>query len=168
MLRRVYFLFPERRQVEKAVTELVGIGIERWRMHTIAREDVDISGLPEATVRQRTDFGAKLEEFGWHLNLAAFFFALLLFLVSLFVGAWYWSLGCLLVMAGTFFAGNYFASYVPHMHLNAFEPALRHGEILLMVDVPRWRVSDVYAEVRKHHPEAEGDGVGWALDGLRI
>jgi hypothetical protein len=46
--------------------------------------------------------------------------------------------------------------------------AMRHGELLLMVDVPVWRVERVEALVHKHHPEAVVGGVGWHIDALHI
>jgi hypothetical protein len=54
------------------------------------------------------------------------------------------------------------------VHLGEFRDALAHGEVLLMVDVPRGRVSEVEDRVHRHHPEATVGGVGWSADMLRV
>jgi hypothetical protein len=168
MLRRLYYIFPIRKQVESAVEELKDLGIDQKRMHTIAREDIDISELPPATVRQRSDFGARLEVWMWDLNLLLFFTAAGALVFTLFFSLWYWGLGLALVMAASFLLGNHFATHIPKMHLSGLRAALNHGEILLLVDVPRWHVREVEATVLRHHPEAGIGGVGWTLEALHI
>ncbi len=87
MLRRVYLLFPGRKFAERAVVDLTGMGVARRHIHTIARQDVDIEGLPEASVRQRSDFAARLEQWFWDLNLLLFFAALLVLVAAAFSGS---------------------------------------------------------------------------------
>jgi len=45
-----------------------------------------------------------------------------------------------------------------------FHEALRHGELLLMVDVSRDCVEDVEELMRRRHPEAVAGGSGWTPD----
>ncbi|RLJ19210.1 hypothetical protein DJ031_09265 [bacterium endosymbiont of Escarpia laminata] len=168
MLRRIYLLFPQRYHVEQALPDLQRLGVDRRHMHAVAREGIDISGLPEASVRQRTDFGARLERALWNLNLLTFFLALILLIGSLFVGLLGWALLNGLVMSATYLAGSYFVRHVPHAHMDECRSALKHGEILLMVDVPRWRVSEIGREIRRLHPEAEIGAVGWTVEALQI
>ncbi len=166
MLRRIYILFPEKHHVETAVGDLKSLNIDIRHMHAIARRGVDLKGLPEASVRQRTDQGAKLEQLFWNLNLMLFALFLGLLVLSLLVGAWGWSVASLLVMLVSCLGGYYFASHIPHAHLEGFRSALRHGEILLLVDVPRWKLHLVDSVIRKDHPEATCDAVGWASEML--
>lgn len=168
MLRRLYLLFPKKSHIEHAVQELQDIGINTERMHTIARDDVDISGLPTATKHQKGDFSATLEHVIWNLNLALFFIAMAFFIYAVFQSSWIVGLFSLFIMAGTLYMGNYFVSHVPHMHLDQFQGALAHKEILLMVDVPHWRIRHVDKLIRKRHPEGNLDGVGWAVEAFGI
>lgn len=46
------------------------------------------------------------------------------------------------------------AGDVPNTQLAAFETAIRSGDILVMVDVPKRRVDEITELVRSHHPEA--------------
>jgi len=166
MLRRIYLLFPQRRHVEQALPDLRHLGVDWRHMHAIAREDIDISGLPEASARQRTDYGARLERVLWNLNLLTFFLALILFVGSLLAGLMGWALLEGVLMVVTYLAGRYFVRHVPHAHLDECRSALKHGEILLLVDVPRWQVTEIGREVRRLHPEAEIGAVGWTVDAL--
>ena len=168
MLKRLYFLFPEKHQVEQAVRELQNMGIKMGSMHTIAKAGVDINGLPVATDRQKQDFGATLDKFLWNLNLGLFFFAALLLVYAVFQGHWLLAGFNLLVMAGALYVGNYFVVHIPHTHLDQFQGALAHREILLLVDVPRWRMGQVERLIRKRHPESSLDGVGWAMEGYGV
>jgi hypothetical protein len=67
-------------------------------------------------------------------------------------------------MAATFALGEWFIDHVPNIYLTEFRDALAHGEILLMVDVPAWRVKEIEDHIHSHHPEAAVGGVGWTLE----
>ena len=168
ILRRLYLLVPTKPQAEAAVRELMGNHISRHHIHTIAKPGVDIDGLPEATVRQRSDAGARLERWLWDMNLVVFCAALALLAVSLWIANWPWALGALLVAVANVAIGYRFASHLPHTHVEDCSVPLRHGEILLLVDVPRWRIPQVERKLRQSHPEVEIGGVGWGLDALGI
>ena len=43
-----------------------------------------------------------------------------------------------------------------------------HGEVLLMVDVPKRRVFEVEELVHRHYPDATVGGVGWTLEAMDI
>ena len=169
MKRRLYFLLPDTGHTRAVVNDLKVFGINTDTMHTLAKPGVDLSGLPVATNRQRTDSGARLETILWDGNLAIFFIALVALITMAYTGlAWFWLLLPAAVMLVTFVSGVVFTSQVPNVHLSEFLDAMRHGEILLMVDVPVWRVECVEALVHKHHPEAVTGGVGWHIDALHI
>jgi CO/xanthine dehydrogenase FAD-binding subunit len=72
------------------------------------------------------------------------------------------------VMIASFVAGATFAFRLPDMHLNEFRAALRHGEIVLMVDIPRRRVAWIEDVVSRRHPAATAGGAGWTLDAFGI
>ncbi|MES9884170.1 MAG: hypothetical protein ABW185_25265 [Sedimenticola sp.] len=166
MIRRIYILFPNKSLAGKAEAELKEIGVGRGQIHAVARPDIDLTGLPKASFRQQSDFGSKVEDLFWNLNLGLFFLMLGLSAISAFEGAWVAFFSCLVVMLLSYTAGSYFASYIPHAHLRDFHSALDHGEVLLLVDVPKWQLPDVDKEIRKRHPEASCDAVGWMSQAL--
>jgi len=63
-------------------------------MHVIAAKDVDLEGLPVATLKQRADLGARLETIFWDGNLVLFFMALMSLIVLILMNiSWYCPLG---------------------------------------------------------------------------
>ncbi|MES9833918.1 MAG: hypothetical protein ABW139_16905 [Candidatus Thiodiazotropha sp. DIVDIV] len=168
ILRRIYMLVPSRLQAEEVVRDLMLERINRQHIHTVAKSDIDIKGLPEATVRQRSGFAAQLESWFWDMNLVVFFAAFIFMFFALWTSEWWLMLGCMGVMAATLVLGYGFASQIHQAHIDDFDVCLRHGEILLLIDVPRWRVSGVERAIRQKHPEVDLGGVGWGIDALGI
>ena len=169
MKRRLYFLLPDTGHTHTVLNDLEEFGVPTRTMHALARPGTDLGDLPVATGRQRRDSAARLETVLWDGNLAVFFVALAVLIYLAFTGlAWYWMLLPAAVMLMTFLAGVVFTAKVPNVHLSEFQDAMRHGEILLMVDVPVWRVEQVVARVHEHHPDAVIGGVGWHIDALHV
>jgi hypothetical protein len=167
MNRRLYFLLPDVTHARSVVTELLTAGVTTDHVHALSRPAVDLQDLPQASGRQRNDFSARLETVLWNGNLLVFFSALLVMVALAYLQvAWYWLLLPAAVMLTTFLLGEEFTRRIPDVHLSEFRDALRHGEILLMVDVPASKVEHVESVVHKHHPEAVTGGVGWHVDAL--
>ena len=167
MLRRLFFLFSDTKHAQRVVDELGARGVPLRRMHAIAR-NVDLESLPEATERQKRDTKFRLEWFIWNTNLMLFILAMTVFIASLVLGRVIWAALSLFVMLLTFIAGEQFAVKVPDVHLTEFTDALAHGEVLLMVDVPVYRVAEIEGYIRHHYPEAATGGVSWTIDTLGI
>ena len=166
MLHRIYMLFPRRSQAVAVVDELMVMGIAYRNMHTIAGDGIDIRGLPPATVRQRNDYVQVVENVFWRINLAAFLVAFIVLMAASMASSPTVAAVSLAVMLLTFILGYYFASYLPHAHLLECENAIKHGEILLLVDVPKWRVHAVERLIKQKHPEMDVCGQTWVVQGL--
>ena len=168
ILRRLYLLVPGREQAEAAVRDLMAGRVSRQHIHAIAKPGVNLGNLPAATIRQRGDFVAKLERGLWDLNLVVFFAALAVLAAALWSADWGWAIGATLVAAANVYLGYRVAQQVPQTHVEDCQTPLRHGEILLLVDVPRWRITEVERRLRASHPEVEIGGVGWGWDAIGI
>jgi hypothetical protein len=168
MWRRLYFSFPDTEHARQASHELQAAGVKQQQMHAMSRDGGALPGLPPSSEAQQGDRVWFWERLYWNGNLALFGVALLGFVVALFSGAGGWALLSVAVMLVTFLGGNYFASKIPHAHLNEMRESLRHGEVILMVDLPAEQVADVEHKIHRRHPEAGGDVVGWTLPGLGI
>ncbi|HKK07201.1 MAG: hypothetical protein P8009_09245 [Gammaproteobacteria bacterium] len=168
MNRRLFFLFPTAIQVRSVVSELreAGVGVEH--IHAVARKGATVGGLPVATPQQRRDTARRVERWLWRANLGVFALALLLLLGFVVDGHPQWAWVPLLLMLATFVAGERFSTQVPNTHLDEFADALDHGEILVMVDVPKRRVGEIESLIHRRHPEATVGGVGWAVGALGI
>jgi len=169
MKRRLYFLLPDTLHARELVQELQQHGIERRHIHAIAGQGVDPGDLPQATPQQRGDMAARIEQVLWLGNLTVFFMALLLLIImALLQSGWFWLLLPAGIMLVSFLAGLGFTSRVPNVHLAEFRDALRHAEVLLLVDVPIRQVARVEELVHRSHPEAAAGGVGWSLADLPV
>lgn len=167
MLRRLYFLFPDEKHAQIAVDQLVGRNIAKRHMHAIAK-GVELTNLPAATERQKNDTVSRIQQVIWSTNLLLFATAFIMLAASIMTAEWGWSLVCITVMLVTYFSGKYFIEHVPNDHLTEFTNALAHGEILLMVDVPIYRVASITRFVEQLHPEATLDGSSWTIDAFGI
>ncbi|MEW8626840.1 MAG: hypothetical protein AB2551_13875 [Candidatus Thiodiazotropha sp.] len=168
ILRRIYMLVPTRHHAEEVVKDLMFTRVNRQHIHTIAKPGMDLKELPAATIRQRSGFTAQLESWLWDINLLLFFAAIAIMLIGVWAAEWLLVAGCLAAMALSVALGYYFSGQVHQAHIDDFDVPLKHGEILLLVDVPRWRVSQVERTIRQQHPEVELGGVGWGIDALGI
>jgi len=168
MKRRLYFLFSDTGQARTAVADLDGLGVDAGHMHVLARPGTDLSGLPPATERQRRDILKRLEQTLWGGNLVLFGAAFAGLVLAVVFGSVIGMVLAVAVMITSFVSGALFALRMPMVHLDEFHEALRHGELLLMVDVSRDRVEDVEERMRRRHPEAVTGGSGWTPDAFGV
>ena len=161
MRRRLYFLLPDVESARGMLNEMLLARIEVGHVRFLARRGTLAGDLPEAGVLQKTDIvhGAQM---GIALGgvVGALGGALLVFfppeglklqpvtvlisaLVGAFFGAW---------------ASSMAASAVPNTKLKAFHPEIERGKVLMMVDVPMRRVTEISELVAGRHPEAVSGG----------
>lgn len=167
MFLRLYFLLPDENTAVKVVDDLTQAGIDMRNLHAHVKH-ISSSSLPATTRWQQMDLAQSLENVIWRSDLVIFFVALVLFLVTLAMGSWYWSLAAFGIMLVSFFLGERFAEFMPRVHLREFEHALSHGEVLLMVDVPKRDMAVVEERVRHYHPAAIPAGSSWTIHSLGI
>ena len=168
MKRRLYYLLPDAAHARTSVAKLETNGIERKDTHVTAAKGIDLEGLPLASPNQRMDLSARLETIFWDGNLVLFFLALMaLTVLTLMNVSGFWLLVPAIIMLTTFIFRVGFTKYIPNVHLSEFTDALRHQEILLMVDVPVWQVARVETLIHHNHPEAVNGGVGWHINALQ-
>jgi len=161
-MRRIYFLAPNVASARAIVNDLLLARIDERHIHVLARDTVPLEDLPAAGLAQRSDLIPSLERgaaAGGVIGLLAGVAAVTFPPAGLALGG-----GALLGMAllGTGL-GAWISSMIgvgiPNSRLAQFEEAIARGELLLMIDVPRARVEEIEAVIRRHHPEAELEGV---------
>ncbi|MEJ2347170.1 MAG: hypothetical protein P8076_13355 [Gammaproteobacteria bacterium] len=162
MQRRLYFLFPSRSQANRVIEELRQAGIDPSRLHTVAWDRHTRERSRRSLRQTLRDREHQLERWIWNGNLLLFFCALALLLLFAYNDATGWALVMLALMTASFVAGL-LATVLPNAHLDNFVEALNHGDVLLMVDVPKRQVSQIGQRVHHHHPEASVGGVGWTV-----
>lgn len=158
MRRRLYFVLPDVGSAQAIHRELLLAKIEERHMHVMARPDIDLTDLPEASLVQRSDLvhGAQLGAI-----IGAFAGVLLgslaVSLGYIVSGLEVWSVGSVTVGGALIglFASTMVAVNIPNTRLKAFFNQIEQGRLLMMVDVPVEQVEEISAMVKQHHPEAE-------------
>ncbi len=168
MFRRLHFLLPNAKQAQSVVEELLDMGVNSNQIHTHAEHNMPTGSLRPATENQKQDRARHLENVFWNTNLAMFFILMIVMLFALFNSFYLLALGCVAVMMVNFAIGNFFASHIPHMHLDQFKNALSHNELLLMVDIPDDKVAIIEDRIHRHHPAAVEGGSSWAFKGIDL
>lgn len=162
MNRRLYFVLPDVPSAERTMDDLLLARIEARRIHCLARRDIDLGKLPEASFLQKTDtvHGATIGmAIGGIAGVIGGALAVLfppadvpLQLVTVLVTG----------IAGALF-GTWVASMVgtavPNSRLAKFRSDIDNGKILMMVDVPFTRSREVADLVVRRHPEAMSGGM---------
>lgn len=167
MNRRLYFILPDVSTAKAVEKDILIARIEDRRMHFLARRDIDLGDLPEASIVQKSDLthGAFIglitgavtgvvigcllylfDTFGMSLGFTVSFGTILiLFVIGSLMGMW--------------ISGTLIGVSAPNIHLKPFEKAMEAGHILMMVDVPKDRVEEIRSIIKGHFPKAEDFGV---------
>lgn len=168
MFRRLNFLLPNAKSAQAIVNELMDMGINEKQIHAYAEHGLSTEALPLASSNQVNDRASQLEDLFWRGNLLLFCLCLAIFFMTLLNANYLIALACLGVMIVSFALGNFFASHIPHVHLNQLKDALSHNELLLMVDVSDEKLMAVEYKIHRHHPDAVEAGSSWTLKGVDI
>lgn len=163
MRRRLYYLLPDKIHAEQMSKDLKHIEIPVADIHAISKNQQALEFINDTHSMNETDRDYFIEWFLWRANLITFFLALAILVIMLLINTSYWLLLPISVMVLTFALGVIFAMKIPHVHFNEFSPALKHGEVLMMIDVPKSNVGVLSQILHKRHPEAVAGGVSWTL-----
>ena len=161
MRRRLYYLLPDTSHAEKLVKDLSETTFSKQDFHAVVKDKLCLNGIDDVHAASENDRDYFVEWFLWRINLVLFFLALIAFVAILSWNPGVWLILPLAIMLGTFVSGLMFVLRLPNVHLNEFRPAIQHGEVLLMIDVPPADVEKVDDQVHRKHPEVVTGGVCW-------
>jgi hypothetical protein len=161
MRRRIYWLVPDVDSARRMTDDLLLARIDQGHIHCVGCEGSDLSGLHEANILQTSDIIHAAQQ-GLVIGGGIGFLAgLVAAMYPIFGEGPEWGLvGVLAVLGGAIgaWASSMIGSSVPNSRLKRFEEALRQGQILMMVDVPRYRVKEIETMLQEKHPEAHLEG----------
>lgn len=157
-MRRLYFLIPDTKLTETIVTELEQQGVPHKHLHVVAAINHSLKGLPEANIWQKTELAHGLE-WGTGIGGTAGLLGGLL-TVAFPPGGVILGGGALLIgaAAGAGVGAAMLGLMKGHEHnhqLDDFKKEIEHGQILLMVDIPKSDVESISQSILEHHPEAD-------------
>ncbi|MBL1264855.1 DUF1269 domain-containing protein [Candidatus Methylomicrobium oryzae] len=159
-MRRIYFLVPDIKTTHNIVNELHQEGFDDRHIHILAKRDTPLEDLPEATILEKTDFIPAVER-GIVLGGTS---GLLAGLIGLSYAGFVIAGGPLLgvILAGATIgslAGGLTGMSTGNSKLKQFEEAIEKGELLVLLDIPTERITEITQKILKHHPNAEFDGI---------
>jgi hypothetical protein len=161
MRRRLYFLLPNVKSAKQVFNELLLARIEERHIYFLAREDIALSDLPEATMLQKSD---EIHGLGLGLVVGGATGALAGVVAMMFPPSGLaMGLGVILAMSliGAIvgvWASGMIASDVPNTRLAKFTKEIERGKILMMVDVRKHQIEEITNMLREHHPDAAPRG----------
>lgn len=161
-MKRLYFLLPNVETTRSVVQDLLLDHVEERHIHVVARDGIPLEDLPEASELQKSDLIPAAEKgltAGGITGAIAGLVAVTVPPAGLVLGG-----GAVLAMtvAGAGFgawASSMVGAGMTSSRLEKFHGALEAGEILMLVDVSKQRVNEIEELVRRHHPEADIEGV---------
>lgn len=161
-MKRLYMLVPDVAAARKIVDALLVARIEERHLHVLAKRSTPLENLPLASLLQKSDFVPAVQRgvaLGGAVGTLAGLVAVALPLAGQ-VAAGGLILGSALSGAGVgAWLGGMVGMNVGNTRLKRFEDEIEAGRLLIMADVPRDRVDEIGDLIRKHHPEAEFEGV---------
>lgn len=160
-MRRIYFLVPDLKTASTVTDELLLARIEERHIHVIAREGTELGNLPKASLLQTSDVIPAVERglaVGGVTGILAGVAAVTFPPAGMVLGG-----GAILATA---LAGSGIGAWLSSMigvdvmnsQIRQFEEAVKQGEILFLVDVPKDRVEQIETMVKSHHPDADIEG----------
>lgn len=160
-MRRIYFLLPSVDTAHKVVDELLLARVDDHHIHVIAKEGTPMGDLPQASLAQKSDVLPALERgiaVGGVTGILAGLVAVTFPPADLALGG-----GAILAiaLAGTGFGAimsTMIGVSAPNSRFKQFENAIKNGEILMLVDVPKARVDEIEDMVKQHFPNADIEG----------
>ena len=160
MRKRIYWLLPDLGSARRTMDELLLARITEHHIHFVAQEGSPMDGLHAANVLQTSDLveaaqnGALL---GSGLGAAGGVAAAFAFdpasPAALVIG-----IAAVGAMLGSW-SSSMIGSSTPSRRLRRFEQAIAKGQYLLLVDVPRTRVTEIEQLLERTHPEAHFEGM---------
>jgi hypothetical protein len=162
MRKRIYWLVPDLASARQTMDDLLLARIDESHIHFAAREDTDMTGLHPANILQTTDV-VRAAQLGLVVGGAAGALAgvIAVLFFSLSGEAPHWGVAAVLAIVGApigAWAASMIGVSVPSRRLGRFEGAIAAGHLLLMVDVPRSRVTEIEALLATRHPEGHFEG----------
>jgi hypothetical protein len=162
MSRRLYFVLPDVTSASQTANDLLLARIEYRHMHFLGRRDMSLGELHEASYLQKSDLRHALAVgtgigviigmlIGIYLKLTPigdYSFGVGTLILSTLIGGVFGAWGSTLVGVSA-----------PNSELKQFTDDIEAGKILLMVDVPVSRVTEIEQLIAKRHPEVADRGV---------
>lgn len=152
MKKRLYYLLSDIPVTRKIVDELLLARIAESQIHVMARDNTSMDDLPEASFMQTSDIVHGIETglvIGGLTGLVVSLIATISLELGSMIGVVILSCTLLGSLVGIW-TSSMVGSNVRNSQLSGFESAIEDGKVLLMVDIPQQRVSEISSKIESH------------------
>lgn len=152
MKKRLYYLLSDIPVTRKIVDELLLARIPESQIHVLARDNTSMDDLPEASFMQTSDIVHGIETglvIGGLTGLVVSLIATISLELGSMVGVVILSCTLLGSLVGIW-TSSMVGSNVRNSQLSGFQSAIEDGKVLLMVDIPQQRVSEIATKIESH------------------
>jgi hypothetical protein len=159
LMKRLCFLTPDIDSAHRVVDDLRQREFKDEDIYVVAREGTPLGDLPDAGAIAESDFYPQLERglaTGGAIGVIGGLIAMRV-AGAVFGGAAVLLFGLIGAGVNGLLAAAFGAGF-PNSRLTEFEDRIEAGQVLIMVDVPKERVSEVNEQIKRMHPEAEIEG----------
>lgn len=162
MRRRMYFMLPDVPSARVLLDALLLARIEERQIHFYAKDGTLLPDMPEASFVQKSDLVHGLES-GMVIGGGAGLLGGVLLVLFPPEGLQLQMIAILVTaIGGAMFgawASGMAAAAIPNSRLKAFRIGIERGQVLLMVDVPLRRVTEIEGLIAQRHPDVRFGGV---------
>lgn len=162
MKRRLYYMLPDVPSARTMLDELLLARIEERHLHFYAKEGTLLPDMPEANFLQKTDLIHGVE-IGILIGGISGFIAGALLLIFPPDGIELRILSLAVATVGGALFGSWAsgmaAAAIPNSSLRRFHDGIEQGQVLLIVDVPFHRVTEIETLISTRHPEISFGGM---------
>jgi hypothetical protein len=161
MLRRIYYMLPNIPSARAMLDELLLARVEERHMHFMAKDGTLPPDMPDANFLQKTDVvhGAQV---GSVIGGASGLVVGILLVMFPPEGLTLQTIAILIAgLGGALFgawASGMNAAAIPNSRLAPFAEGIERGGVLLILDLPVWRVQEVEDMIARRHPEIRFGG----------
>ncbi|HEY8024213.1 MAG TPA: DUF1269 domain-containing protein [Burkholderiaceae bacterium] len=155
MRRRLYYMLPDVSSARTLLDVLLLARVEERNMHFYAKDGTLPADMPEASFVQKTDLVHGLES-GMVIGAGAGLLGGILLVLFPPEGL---QLQVFAILATAFggavfgmWASGMAAAAIPNSRLKQFQPGIEAGQVLLMIDLPLGRVSQIEQLIEQRHP----------------
>ncbi|HTD90493.1 MAG TPA: DUF1269 domain-containing protein [Burkholderiales bacterium] len=149
----LYFMLPNADSAKNALKEMLRSHIGIGKIHFLGKRGELPSELPEASVFQKTDIthAAKIGILaGGFIGMVSGMAVLLFPPGGLVFGLITVPFGTVLGAVVGVWSATMIGSALPNTKLEAFQPEIEQGKVLMIVDVPQSRVDEISVQVGKN------------------
>jgi hypothetical protein len=161
MRRRLYFMLPDVASARGLRDVLLLARVNVRQMHFFAKDTLP-TDIPEANFLQKTDLVHGMET-GMVIGAGAGLLGGILLVMFPPEGLQLQMIAILVTgIGGALFgawASGMAAAAIPNSRLKGFQQGIDNGQVLLMLDMPLTRVTEIERLVEQHYPSAKFGGV---------